>query len=115
MTHLGDVVFRRVCTHKAHIRARRGYAATREDAMAPFAKSWRRECKAWTGRKSNLGAHVVEPLPLNEPAHVDFEADERQSLFTIRPSTVGQRRDSEHFRFAPRTCGPHCGRLEAPG
>src|SRR5262247_498616 len=22
------------------------------------------------------------------------------------------RHDSEHFRFAPRTCGPHCGRLE---
>jgi hypothetical protein len=25
MTHLGDVGFRHVCTHKAHIRARRGY------------------------------------------------------------------------------------------
>jgi hypothetical protein len=25
MTHLGDVVFRHVCTHKAHIRACRGY------------------------------------------------------------------------------------------
>jgi len=35
MTHLGDVVFRRVCMHKAHIRARRGYETTRE----AFAKS----------------------------------------------------------------------------
>jgi hypothetical protein len=43
MTHLGDVVFRHVCTHKAHIRARRGYEPTREAAMAAFAKSWRRE------------------------------------------------------------------------
>jgi hypothetical protein len=41
MTHLGDVVFRHVCTHKAHIRARRGYEPTREAAMAEFAKSWR--------------------------------------------------------------------------
>ena len=35
MTHLGDVVFRRVCMHKAHIRACRGYETTRE----AFAKS----------------------------------------------------------------------------
>jgi hypothetical protein len=42
MTHLGDVVFRHVFTQKAHIRARRGYEPTREDAMAAFAKSWRR-------------------------------------------------------------------------
>src|SRR5262249_55203309 len=27
-----------------------GYAATREAAMAAFAKSWRRELKAWTGQ-----------------------------------------------------------------
>jgi hypothetical protein len=43
MAHLGDVVFRHVCTHKAHIRARRGYEPTREAAMTAFAKSWRRE------------------------------------------------------------------------
>ena len=35
----GNVVFRRVCMHKAHIRARRGYETTRE----AFAKSRRRE------------------------------------------------------------------------
>jgi hypothetical protein len=41
MAHLGDVVFRHVCTHKAHIRARRGYEPTRKAAMAAFAKRWR--------------------------------------------------------------------------
>jgi hypothetical protein len=39
---LGDVVFRHVCTHKAHIRARRDYEPTREAAMTALAKSWRR-------------------------------------------------------------------------
>jgi hypothetical protein len=42
MTHMGEVVFRHVCTHKAHIRARRGYEPTRAAAMAAFAKSWPR-------------------------------------------------------------------------
>src|SRR5262249_27299038 len=42
MTHLGDVVFRHVCTHKAHIGARRGYEPTREAAVAAVANGWRR-------------------------------------------------------------------------
>jgi hypothetical protein len=50
MTHLGEVVFRHVCTHNAHIRARRGYEPTDEATMAAFAKSWRRELRARTGR-----------------------------------------------------------------
>jgi hypothetical protein len=50
MTHLGEVVFRHVCTHNAHIRGRRGYEPTDEAAMAAFAKSWRRELRARTGR-----------------------------------------------------------------
>src|SRR5437899_12444671 len=43
MRHLGEVVFRHVCTHKAHIRARRGYEPTRETAMELFPESCRRE------------------------------------------------------------------------
>src|ERR1700747_1341805 len=50
MTHLGEVVFRHVCTHNAHIRARRGYEPTDAGAVAAVAKSWRRELRARTGR-----------------------------------------------------------------
>ena len=34
MTHLGDVVFRHVCMHQAHIRARRGYEPTLEAVVS---------------------------------------------------------------------------------
>jgi hypothetical protein len=48
MTHLGDIVFLHVCTHKTHIRARGGYEPTRDAAMAAFANGG--SDKAWTGR-----------------------------------------------------------------
>ena len=49
MTHLGDIVFLHVCTHKTHIRARGGYEPTRDAAMAAFANggSERRGQASW--------------------------------------------------------------------
>src|SRR5262249_6522135 len=38
---------------------------------------------------------------------------EAHDRYARRQSGAGERLDSEHFRFAPRTCGPPCGRLEA--
>src|SRR5262249_34122120 len=37
---------------------------------------------------------------------------EAHDRYARRHSGAGERLDSEHFRFAPRTCGPPCGRLE---
>jgi hypothetical protein len=69
MTHLGDVVFRHVCMHKAHIRARPGYEPTHEAAMAArqkLAAEVKGECGTPAGRRiqndSGLSQGLARPF-----------------------------------------------------
>jgi hypothetical protein len=85
-----------------HLPPTHGYEPTREAAMAAFAKSWRRERKAWTGRlaarfrtiqvylkdKGALGGHtrsVDRPKPLNDALGSKGE----RSCTTIRQALGG--------------------------